>query len=1266
MSEPDDVASLNKRIDMLSMRVRRVKGRIRELELELGKLPHPKRLEAPASEHSKEGNLMRKAELMEFNCLASQEMIDYFSDIFKRCGFEPPARPEIARLEIPRPSEVQLKRKVIEASVLPPIFAGKRDQRPVEQPYLDERMIRKVNHLFSEFFGCESVKGILAEMRSLTETNAALRSQVDMMNKERVELESARERLMQELVEGRRGRLMFDQREILREYRLILDKELKEQRQAKRVKAIVRKSVERMGALLQVETKSVTTRDLLQVIRGKITGSPELLEKVKAVRENPKAKVSFQISESASTLSRKYLGLDDGEGLGRMSSMSTSNLPTGVPLLTLNAINGVSDFFPGTRSTRRMFSTKSARPDEKDAANQVNRDIEKVGKLLGNLYVERFAPELHVLDGDVRQEVITADLPEVEVEESDDVLSKLFQQYIQRTDDLSLLMFTPQEIQQDDRTFLEFLAYRNAAIDTLENEFDINTFLKKFSPICEKFPCAAMWIAYDFCNKLVCLGNDEVHLIFQHMMPLFTRAIRQILTVTDLTQANPLIALSACLSVFLAIGQGTYICETIGALMGQNYGTLVSFFGQLESTIARRGFTSLLLLGRWMPHMFQACLSLSNKSSSMLQKYMEFTMQYPTCIRVACEFLGASLKFMLSECLAWHTAYLFHLFVRHINRTIIRIDVLLAIVSVMTTIVSNRQATTVDQLIRFYFLRHLITQFQLEQFLAAKPSIPQPHTKQDMPTRVSYLDIPKLSVPQIPSLNLENPKLQLHFQPQPQSNLRASVSITQQQYFKQRRRYPIYLSPDIHVAMVQLFFATVIDHSLHRLDVVFCDPFPQVNRKPNVLFTLMKHMEGSLNQCIIDDLSAAFTPPPDVWSDDSARDVVIPLVASETPSDDSLPVMGRRERERLKLAANKFKVFKSTPNFIASNFEDEMDEESVVNLRASLKRKPGPTEEVAQFQDYERLLKLTVPAKFHPEVYSNGTHIASGAFGAVMAVNLGSKTYAVKILEKSRNEFDNPHLIDVFTEVSILEICKGDRRVTQIHDYGCTPDSYYIVMEFYPKTLKSWRSSQKKPSIQTILRVYREFLNSATVLTDYQINHFDIKCDNVMLDIDGMPAIADFGEAMSYKNERTCYTMLNRGTEWIKSPEMLSIALNSAVTNPNYDRRRKVGAGPASDVWSIGCLFYELVTGEYLFADSDWSRFFLRITDEKEPLITDEAAKRLPKDPKYKQFLEFVLQRNVRSRPNLGQVIVRFDEMFPDARRGPLPKITMPVINTTH
>ena len=38
------------------------------------------------------------------------------------------------------------------------------------------------------------------------------------------------------------------------------------------------------------------------------------------------------------------------------------------------------------------------------------------------------------------------------------------------------------------------------------------------------------------------------------------------------------------------------------------------------------------------------------------------------------------------------------------------------------------------------------------------------------------------------------------------------------------------------------------------------------------------------------------------------------------------------------------------------------------------------------------------------------------------------------------------------------------------------------------------------------------------------------------------------------------------------------------------------GTDASSDVWSLGCLLFELATGEYLFADGDWSRFYQRVT----------------------------------------------------------------------
>lgn len=1105
----------------------------------------------------------------------------------------------------------------------------------------------------------------------------------------------------------------------------------------------ISRGIRHVGEMLEIKSSTNPDVNSCKTILQKITTYFHKIEISDCLRHSRKLKAQnqpkrsgFQVVDSTSS-SRKLLPMPDmsppmftpsvipndlfdiksdkSASTSSHTSVGSDNDLVKVPSLSLLSSAGTSDYIPATRSTRRAFcSISSFRSSELDQTD-VDQEMQLMGRIVGNLLVERYTPQILRFREDIK--LVCHDgvdyNEKAELRNRLDQLplntfvSEMFNFYKKNTNNLHLLVFNDEEILQVDRGFFSFLSERQVYLDIYreKDEEEGLGISKQLPAFMLQDDFVACWLVRDI--VMHCNSAKYVMKYLVQIAPCYQRKQNSITSSLTVNQAIIYAAYAALFAAFIDETNSSQVTQNVVLVVDENIAKLLSVFSRsVIIPMARAGIQSLFLIGRHLPHLFQTAIGFQNKATSILHNFILANNHYPSCIRASTELFAAVMRFLDEETVMWHTAIFYHFIIRCITNEKLSVDAFDSFLSVMTAIVANRHHFTVEQLGRLYFLPFLIENFQLEEFVSnykVQPEAIEEEDKDDEdPSQignfhktVTYLDIPKIpNLSCLPSLNLDNPKLQLHFQPKGESIAKNAVTLSDNEYQVKRKKYPIYSTDEIHYSFVQLLFATLIDHSLHRLDVFFCDPFPQVNRKPNILFTLMKHMENPSNSSVAIALEKEFTPP-------SNEEVNIPLIPTyktstrqenepltnslghsknsntesmrhtpltmlesvveeglEEPSGEPIELMRQPSfPNNLKL-----QPFKSVPNFIALTTTENEATKSPHDLVQSTSI---IDEDIAQFQDYKRLLRLVVADLFDPEQYSNGTHIASGAFGAVMAVAHNDKTLAVKILEKSRNTVDNPHLIEVFTEVSILEFCKGDRRVTQLIDYGCTADSYYIVMEFYPSNLKSWRkklsnSENGTTQIDVLLRVFREFLNCCTILTEHRINHFDIKCDNVMLDCEGHPAIADFGESMSYKNEHNCYTLLNKGTEWIKSPEMLSIALNSSATNPNYDRRKKVGAGPASDIWSIGCLFYELMTGEYLFLDSDWSRFFFRITDNKKPLLTDKNKAMLDNNPKFISFIEFILQRSVRHRPDLQQVIVKFDEMFPGSMKGPLPVVKMP------
>jgi len=182
--------------------------------------------------------------------------------------------------------------------------------------------------------------------------------------------------------------------------------------------------------------------------------------------------------------------------------------------------------------------------------------------------------------------------------------------------------------------------------------------------------------------------------------------------------------------------------------------------------------------------------------------------------------------------------------------------------------------------------------------------------------------------------------------------------------------------------------------------------------------------------------------------------------------------------------------------------------------------------EISSFPAGQRLLKLLCISLSDMSIYTDRRKIGGGAYGTVFECNTNlvePKVVAIKETKFPNSIHDRCVLHDIFTEITCLEQFRLNPLVTDIYDFGVTDSSYTIVMKKYPISLREWRSKQEDnwaENLPAYLTIYREILKIISMLHSCNITHYDLKCDNVMLDFrvnannesDVKIVLCDFGE----------------------------------------------------------------------------------------------------------------------------------------------------------
>merc|ERR1719154_161776 len=198
--------------------------------------------------------------------------------------------------------------------------------------------------------------------------------------------------------------------------------------------------------------------------------------------------------------------------------------------------------------------------------------------------------------------------------------------------------------------------------------------------------------------------------------------------------------------------------------------------------------------------------------------------------------------------------------------------------------------------------------------------------------------------------------------------------------------------------------------------------------------------------------------------------------------------------------------------------------------------------------------------------------IEEGTYGVVYRAR-DKRTQEIVALKKLKMEKEKEGFpITSLREINTLLISQHP-NVVPVREIvvGNMLDQIYIVMDFLEHDMKSLMETMRKkkqvflPGEVKCLMV--QLLRAIHHLHDNWILHRDLKSSNLLLSHNGILKVGDFGLAREYGSPLKAYTSIVV-TLWYRAPELL-LGMKQYSTH--------------IDVWSIGCIFGELLLMEPLF-----------------------------------------------------------------------------------
>ena len=327
-------------------------------------------------------------------------------------------------------------------------------------------------------------------------------------------------------------------------------------------------------------------------------------------------------------------------------------------------------------------------------------------------------------------------------------------------------------------------------------------------------------------------------------------------------------------------------------------------------------------------------------------------------------------------------------------------------------------------------------------------------------------------------------------------------------------------------------------------------------------------------------------------------------IGKEIPLDENIFKLNNIDNKDKNKTKETEHIFKALEEEIDKIEQIEKFEEKE-NMETKIRRR---TSRAISFADFDK----STETQINYNSFEILELIGGGSFGKVFKVKQknNNKIYAMKVLNKSYL-IKKKCLRYAITECNVLKQSSCP-FIIKLHYSFQTPENLYMILDYCPIGDLSYQIQLNVFEEDEAKFYIAELILAIEYLHKRDIIYRDLKPENILIDEDGHFKLADFGLAKENVNNDTPNKTFCGSPQYL-SPEMLS----------------KEGTTKSSDIYGIGAILFEMVSGAPPFFSQDTDLMYKNISERNLDFpkffseeLKDLLKKMLDKDPKRRIGIE--------------------------------------------